>query len=158
MALGSFGLSRPRQAQPDCPVLYDRHARLRPGIFLKSRKQDGRLSDKTCHTASARRPDTTCSRVALSSKITINHSFYGRAVRVSELWLEWLNCVVQKGKRKMQVFENKHLHFVWYPVDYLFSNQFMEDLGRIYQLRKYFPSFNDDVCQSSIPSSDDSGL
>ena len=45
-----------------------------------------------------------------------------------------------------------------YPVDYLFSNQFMEDLGRIYQLRKYFPSFDDDVCQSSIPSSDDSGL
>ena len=23
--------------------------------------------------------------------------------------------VVQKGKRKMQVFEIKHLHFVWYP-------------------------------------------
>ena len=45
-----------------------------------------------------------------------------------------------------------------YPVDYLFSNQFMEDLGRIYSLRKYFPSFDDDVCQSSIPSSDDSGL
>jgi hypothetical protein len=51
--------------------------------------------------------------------------------------------VVQKGKRKMQVFEIKHLHFVWYPEDYLFSNQFMEDLGRIYQLRKYFPSFDD---------------
>ena len=51
--------------------------------------------------------------------------------------------VVQKGKRKMQVFETKHLHFVWYPEDYLFSNQFMEDLGRIYQLRKYFPSFDD---------------
>ena len=45
-----------------------------------------------------------------------------------------------------------------YTEDYLFSNQFMEDLGRIYQLRKYFPSFDDDVCQSSIPSSDDSGL
>ena len=30
-----------------------------------------------------------------------------------------------------------------YPVDYLFSNQFMEDLGRIYSLRKYFPSFDD---------------
>ena len=58
----------------------------------------------------------------------------------------------------MQVFKIKHLHFVWYPDDYLFSNQFMEDLGRIYQLRKYFPSFDDDVCQSSISSSDDSGL
>ena len=31
----------------------------------------------------------------------------------------------------------------WYPKDYLFSNQFMEDLGRIYSLRKYFPSFDD---------------
>ena len=30
-----------------------------------------------------------------------------------------------------------------YPKDYLFSNQFMEDLGRIYSLRKYFPSFDD---------------
>ena len=25
------------------------------------------------------------------------------------------HSVVQKGKRKMQVFEIKHLHFVWYP-------------------------------------------
>ena len=58
----------------------------------------------------------------------------------------------------MQVFETKHLHFVGYPVDYLFSNQFMEDLAKIYRLRKYFPSFDDVVCQSSIPSSDDSGL
>ena len=30
-----------------------------------------------------------------------------------------------------------------YPVDYLFSNQFMEDLAKIYRLRKYFPSFDD---------------
>ena len=51
--------------------------------------------------------------------------------------------VVQKGKRKMQVFEIKHMHCAWYPKDYLFSNQFMEDLGRIYSLRKYFPSFDD---------------
>ena len=43
----------------------------------------------------------------------------------------------------MQVLKAKHLHFVGYPVDYLFSNQFMEDLGMIYQLRKYFPSFDD---------------
>ena len=51
--------------------------------------------------------------------------------------------VVQKGKRKMQVFETKRLHFVWYAEDNLFSNQFLEDLGRIYQLRMYFPSFDD---------------
>ena len=29
------------------------------------------------------------------------------------------------------------------PVDYLFPNQFMEDLAKIYRLRKYFPSFDD---------------
>jgi hypothetical protein len=52
--------------------------------------------------------------------------------------------VVQKVKRKMQVFEIKHLHFVWYSEDYLFSNRFMEDLARIYRLRKYFPSFQDE--------------
>ena len=53
------------------------------------------------------------------------------------------HSVVQKGKRKMQVFENKHLHFVRYTEDYLFSNRFMEDLAKIYRLRKYFPSFDD---------------
>lgn len=26
-----------------------------------------------------------------------------------------------------------------YPEDYLFSNQFMEDLGRIYRLKKVIP-------------------
>ena len=26
--------------------------------------------------------------------------------------------------------------------DYLFSNQFLEDLARIYRLREYFPSFD----------------
>ena len=30
-----------------------------------------------------------------------------------------------------------------YPEDYLFSNQFMDDLERIYRLRKYFPSFEE---------------
>ena len=30
-----------------------------------------------------------------------------------------------------------------YLDNYLFSNRFMEDLGRIYSLRKYFPSFDD---------------
>ena len=64
----------------------------------------------------------------------------------------------KKEKEKCKYSKIKHLHFVGYLDDYLFSNQFMEDWGRIYQLRKYFPSFDDDVCQSSIPSSDDSGL
>ena len=49
----------------------------------------------------------------------------------------------KKEKEKCKCLNFKHLHFVGYPVDYLFSNQFMEDLGRIYQLRKYFPSFED---------------
>ena len=29
-----------------------------------------------------------------------------------------------------------------HPEDYLFSNQFLEDLARIYRLREYFPSFD----------------
>ena len=42
----------------------------------------------------------------------------------------------------MQVFEIKHLHFVWYPVDYLFSNQFMEDKGYYAQ---FIAGRNDDI-------------
>ena len=38
-----------------------------------------------------------------------------------------------------------------YPEEYLFSNQFMEDLERIYRLRKYFPSF-EEPRQSRISS------
>ena len=52
--------------------------------------------------------------------------------------------VVQKGKRKCKYLIIKHLYFVGYPIDYLFSNQFMEDLEKIYRLRKYFPSFDDE--------------
>ena len=63
------------------------------------------------------------------------------------------------AKRKtLQALKINYLQGFVYPVDYLFSNQFMEDLGRIYQLRKSFQSFDDEnVYQSSIPSSDDSG-
>jgi len=68
------------------------------------------------------------------------------------------HSVVQKPKENRKSLKIKDLRFKMYPVDYLFSNQFMEDLAKIYRLRKYFPSFDDDVCQSSIPSSDDSGL
>ena len=50
-------------------------------------------------------------------------------------------CKNQKKNRKP--LKTKDLRFIMYPEDYLFSNQFMEDLGRIYQLRKYFPSFED---------------
>ena len=51
--------------------------------------------------------------------------------------------VVQKPKEKSQILEIKDLLLKIYPKDYLFSNQFMEDLGSIYSLRKYFPSFDD---------------
>ena len=37
----------------------------------------------------------------------------------------------------------KFLKLLLYPEEYLFSNQFMEDLGKIYRLKKYFPSFED---------------
>ena len=44
---------------------------------------------------------------------------------------------------KAQDFDFQSLALFVYPVDYLSSNQFMEDLGRIYSLRKYFSSFDD---------------
>ena len=51
--------------------------------------------------------------------------------------------VVQNPKEKSQILEIKDLRFEVYPVYHLFSNQFMEDLGRIYSLRKCFPTFGD---------------
>ena len=45
-------------------------------------------------------------------------------------------CIAVTQSDHFWVFEKN-------PVDYLFSNQFMEDSGRIYSLRKYFPSFDD---------------
>ena len=62
--------------------------------------------------------------------------FYVEPFSVVQAW-----CKREKEKCKCLIF--KHLHFVGYPVDYLFSNQFMEDLAKIYRLRKYFPSFDD---------------
>ena len=45
----------------------------------------------------------------------------------------------KREKEKCKCLKIKHLHFVGYPDDYLFSNQFMEDLGRIYRLKKVIP-------------------
>ena len=59
--------------------------------------------------------------------------------------LRWCKRGAKKEKEKCKCLKIKHLCFVfWYPVDYLFSNQFMEDLAKIYRLRKYFPSFDDE--------------
>lgn len=55
----------------------------------------------------------------------------------------WCNRGAKPKKKNRKPLKIKDLRFKWYPVDYLFSNQFMEDLGRIYQLRKYFPSFDE---------------
>ena len=66
---------------------------------------------------------------------------------MTELWLKGLNYVLQtwckNQKKNRKSLKIKDLRFRGYPDAYLFSNQFMEDLGRIYQLRKYFPSFDD---------------
>jgi len=51
--------------------------------------------------------------------------------------------VVQNPKENRKSLNFKDLRFKMYPEDYLFSNQFIEDLARIYSLRKYFPSFDD---------------
>ncbi len=50
------------------------------------------------------------------------------------------SCKTQKKNRKSLKIKDLRLR---YPVYYLFSNQFMEDSGRIYSLRKYFPTFDD---------------
>ena len=47
------------------------------------------------------------------------------------------------GKKTEKPSQNALYEGFLYPEEYLFSNQFMEDLGRIYSLRKYFPSFDD---------------
>ena len=46
-------------------------------------------------------------------------------------------CKIQKKNRKS--LKIKDLRFKRCPEDYLFSNQFMEDLGRIYRLKKVIP-------------------
>ena len=51
----------------------------------------------------------------------------------------WCKRGAKKEKEKCKCLIYKHLHFVGYPEDYLFSNQFMEDLGRIYRLKKVIP-------------------
>ena len=51
--------------------------------------------------------------------------------------------VVQKPKEKSQILENQRFAICKCPEHYLFSNQLLEDSGRIYSLRKCFPTFDD---------------
>ena len=46
---------------------------------------------------------------------------------------------MQKEKEKMQVFENQSLAFYWVPYDVLFSNEFLRDLSRLWELRDIVP-------------------
>ena len=51
------------------------------------------------------------------------------------------------GKKKTEkVFRLSPL----YPKEYLFSKQFMEDLEKIYRLKKYFPNFDNPVQQTKL--------
>ena len=43
------------------------------------------------------------------------------------------------GKKTEKPSQNALYEGFMYPEDYLFSNQFMEDLGRIYRLKKVIP-------------------
>lgn len=43
------------------------------------------------------------------------------------------------GKKTEKPSQNALCEGFLYPEDYLFSNQFMEDLGRIYRLKKVIP-------------------
>ena len=69
------------------------------------------------------------------------HLIPGKTPAICEFLVVQMWCKIQKNNRKS--LKIKDLRFKGYPEDYLFSNQFMEDLGRIYSLRKYFPSFDD---------------
>ncbi len=69
------------------------------------------------------------------------HAIPGKTPSICKIFVVQPWCKKQKENRKS--LKIKDLRFKGYPEDYLFSNQFMEDLGRIYSLRKYFPSFDD---------------
>ena len=49
----------------------------------------------------------------------------------------------ERPRLRVQKKEKSFELLLLYPEEYLFSNQFMEDLERIYRLRKYFPSFEE---------------
>ena len=69
------------------------------------------------------------------------HLIPGKTPAIYKIFVVQPWCKNQKKNRKS--LKVKDLRFKGYPVDYLFSNQFMEDLAKIYRLRKYFPSFDD---------------
>ena len=71
------------------------------------------------------------------------HLFLGMA---SLLAKEHAHCTRARSGLRHARKQKKRETFVslfQYPEEYLFSNQFMEDLERIYRLRKYFPSFEE---------------
>ena len=69
------------------------------------------------------------------------HAIPDKTPAICEFLVVQMWCKIQKKNRKS--LKIKDLRFKMYPEDYLFSNQFMEDLAKIYRLRKYFPSFDD---------------
>ena len=54
------------------------------------------------------------------------------AVSVVQPWCK-------KGKGKMQVSDFQALAFCWVPYDVLFSNEFLRDLSRLWELRDIVP-------------------
>ena len=65
------------------------------------------------------------------------HLIPGKTPAIYKIFVVQMWC--KRGKEKCKCLKVKRLHFIWYPEDYLFSNQFMEDLGRIYRLKKVIP-------------------
>ena len=65
------------------------------------------------------------------------HAIPGKTPAICKFLVVQMWCKIQKKNRKS--LKIKDLRFKMYSEDYLFSNQFMEDLGRIYRLRKVIP-------------------
>ncbi len=92
------------------------------------------------HTETA--PDTPEKEGTKSSFPVKMHSIHRRNLKIRRTSVVQPWCKNQKKNRKS--LKIKDLRFKMYSEDYLFSNQFMEDLAKIYRLRKYFPSFDDE--------------
>ena len=83
--------------------------------------------------------DGVCKNELLSTK---------RAVFMDKMWkcrefglkdsIMWCNRGAKSKKKNASVWKSSTCISL-YPEDYLFSNQFMEDLGRIYRLKKVIP-------------------
>lgn len=73
------------------------------------------------------------------SLLTVSISFIKKTIVMLSVATQWLS---KNKKIPCKSNDLQGINFLSpYPEEYLFSNQFMEDLGKIYRLKKYFPTF-----------------